>query len=57
MNIAVVGEGSRRGEGKLEGLVLRDIARGTEDPSSITGDCMGSIRGIEPYYLRAHFDR
>src|SRR6266581_7129367 len=57
VNIAVVGECSRRGEGELEGLVLCDIARGTEDPSGITGDCMGSIRGIEPYHLRAHFDR
>lgn len=57
VNITVVGECSRRGEGELEGLVLCDIARGTEDPGSITGDGMGSIRGIEPHYLRAHFDR
>ncbi len=57
MNIAVVGECSRRGEGKLERLVLRDITRGIKDPRCITGDCMGSISCIEPDDLRSQFDR
>ena len=57
VNIAVIGERSRRCEGEIEGLVLCDIPRGTEDPSRITGHRMGSISGIEPYHLRSHFDR
>ena len=56
MNVAVIGERSRLGEGELEGLVLGDIARGIEVPSCITGHRMWSIRGIQPLHLRSHFD-
>jgi hypothetical protein len=57
VNVTVIRERSRRCEGELEGLVLREIPRGSEDPSCITGHRMGSIRGIEPFHLRSSFDR
>ena len=43
MNVAVIGERSRLGEGELESLVLGDIARGIEDSSRITGHRIGSL--------------
>ncbi len=57
VDVAVIGERPRRAEGELESLVLGEIARGTENPSRITGHRMWSIRGIQPLHLRSHFDR
>src|SRR6266566_10101813 len=56
VNVAVIGERSRSGEGELEAFVWSDIARGTKGSRHITGHCMGSIRAIQPYHLRSHFD-